>query len=505
MRTPASSIAREDDAERKLDIAVQAVGATLADLRGERPRETPRRFGVTHERSRLLLGGRVGLELDAVFGHEIVELVLGAARIDQIREDHRVVGGRLSQPQRFRVVRDDVEARRSRQRRRCEDHLSRSGCHGDALRVGRDADAAAELPQVAFTPGHGLRLGLGTLRCRQRLVERVDAPEQRAKLEPPEDLLELGAVRRLQDELGRIDAEVEIAPHRRQELRGPRLLGVLGDCLRPRGRELRSVLDDVLERAVLRDQLPRRLVPDAGDARDVVARVALQADEVRNLERTNAVPRLDALGRVDLHVRDAARRHHQADVLGDELERVAIGRDDAGLDVCLVGERREGRDHVVGLPPLELEVLVAERLDDRPEVRELLAQEIRHRPPLGLVLGVDLLAVDGPRVPGHGDTAWPVVREQLEEHVGESEERVRRLPVGRLQLLREREEPAIGEVVAVDEEELRVAHGTVVEDELLPGQRFRAHDAKLSSASRGVASRSSRARGSSPSRSAPTT
>ena len=40
-------------------------------------------------------------------------------------------------------------------------------------------------------------------------------------------------------------------------------------------------------------------------------------------------PGLDALGRVDVHVGDAARGHHQADVLGDELERVAVGRDDA--------------------------------------------------------------------------------------------------------------------------------------------------------------------------------
>ena len=43
-------------------------------------------------------------------------------------------------------------------------------------------------------------------------------------------------------------------------------------------------------------------------------------------------PRLDALGRVDVHVGDAARGHHQADVVGDELERVAVGRDDARPD-----------------------------------------------------------------------------------------------------------------------------------------------------------------------------
>ena len=187
-------------------------------------------------------------------------------------------------------------------------------------------------------------------------------------------------------------------------------------------------------------------------------------------------PRLDPLGRVDVHVGDAARGHHQADVVGDELERVAVGRDDARLDPGLVGARREGGDHVVRLPALELEVPVAERLDDRAEERELLAQEIRHRPAALLVVGGELRAVNGARVPGDGDALRPVVREQLEEHVREAEERAGGEAVARRQLLRQREERAVGEVVPVDEEELGVARRGVVELELFPAQRLRRHD-----------------------------
>ena len=88
------------------------------------------------------------------------------------------------------------------------------------------------------------------------------------------------------------------------------------------------MLEHALERAVLGDQLPGGLVPDPGDARDVVGRVALEPDEVGHLLGRDAVARLDALGRVDVDVGDAARGHHQADVLRDELERVAVGRDD---------------------------------------------------------------------------------------------------------------------------------------------------------------------------------
>ena len=247
--------------------------------------------------------------------------------------------------------------------------------------------------------------------------------------------------------------------------------------LRARRRELVRVLDHRLERAVLRDQLAGGLVADAGDAGDVVARVALEPDEVRDLLGPDPVAQLDALGRVDVDVRDAARRHHQHDVVRAELERVAVGRDDARLDPGRVGARRERRDHVVGLPALELEVPVAERLDDRPEMRELLAQQIRHRPAALLVDDPGRLgrrrALDRPRVPRDRDALRPVVREQLEEHVGEAEQRVRRHALGRRELLRQREEGAVGEVVAVDEEELGLARGRVVELELGSGERLR--------------------------------
>ena len=154
------------------------------------------------------------------------------------------------------------------------------------------------------------------------------------------------------------------------------------------------------------------------------------------------------------------------------------------LHAGLVGAGGERRDHVVRLPALELEVAVAERLDDRPEVRELLAQEVRHRPPALLVDDVRRLSDRGPvrrgRVPRDGDALGPVVREQLEEHVREAEESVRREAVARGELLREREEGAVREVVAVDEEELGVPSRPVVELQLLSGEGLR-HRLKLSS------------------------
>ena len=97
MRTPASSIAAEHDRQRELDLAIHALRPTLDDLRNEGLGEPARRLGMSDERRGLFLGRRLRLELDPVLGHEVVEVVLGPARIDQVRREHRVVRDRLGQ------------------------------------------------------------------------------------------------------------------------------------------------------------------------------------------------------------------------------------------------------------------------------------------------------------------------------------------------------------------------------------------------------------------------
>ena len=371
------------------------------------------------------------------------------------------------QPQRLRVV--DVEPRASPVTcvARAAATTTTSLAGGDAIRsrVDRDADAArARSASVALAPGDVLGLGRRALRGRQRLVERVDAARA-APRNSKRRKISFNSER----SGGCSTSSAGSTPRSRSrrivarsfEARACSAFSAI--AFAARGRELGACSTTSSSEPYCEISWPGGLVPDPGDARDVVARVALQPDEVRDLVGADPVARLDPLGRVHLHVRDAARRHHQADVLGDELERVAVGRDDARLHARLVGLRRERRDHVVRLPALELEVPVPEGLDDRTEVRELLAEEVRHRAAVGLVLGVDLLAVDGSRVPRDRDAARLVVGEELEEHVREAEERVRRLAVGRLQLLGQREEGAVREVVAVDEEELRIARGRVVE------------------------------------------
>ena len=371
---------REHRGERQLDVGrraprCRARAAARASAAASRRGTSAARI----ERRRLLLDLRVGQRLDAVLRREVVELVRGTPRLDQVRGDHRVLGRKLRQPrQRLVVVRDDLRvaqprrrARRARRRRRRRRPArARSGRRRSRARRGPSTLSR----QLALAPRHR-RPGDDPLARRHGLVELVDAVQQVAELEAPEHLAQLASGRAARARAA--DGSQSMSRSRRivaSSFDEARLVGELDHVLLARRRELVRVRDHLLDRAVLRDQLPGGLVADAGDAGDVVGGVALQPDEVRNLLGLDAVARLDALGRVDLHVADAARRHHQRDVVGDELERVAVGRDDGRLDARLVGARRERRDHVVRLPALELEVAVAERLDDRAEVRELLAR-----------------------------------------------------------------------------------------------------------------------------------
>ena len=78
---------------------------------------------------------------------------------------------------------------------------------------------------------------------------------------------------------------------------------------------------------------------------------------------------------VELRLGDPARRRHDLDeALGvDELEGVAVAGDDHDRDPLLARALGERRDDVVGLEAVEADVRVAERLDERLEVRPLLA------------------------------------------------------------------------------------------------------------------------------------
>ncbi len=82
--------------------------AALLQAGDERLGEAKRGRRVADERRGVLVGGRVGDELDSILGREVVELVGRTAGVDEVGGEQRVLG-RLD-ALRLRVVGDDPEA-----------------------------------------------------------------------------------------------------------------------------------------------------------------------------------------------------------------------------------------------------------------------------------------------------------------------------------------------------------------------------------------------------------
>ena len=157
------------------------------------------------------------------------------------------------------------------------------------------------------------------------------------------------------------------------------------------------MLEDLFERPVGRHELRRRLLTDARDAGEVVARVAAERRVhgvlLRGDARTLDDPRL-----VVQHVVG-----HAASVVEDldvrvrhELVGVPVAGDDDHVGPGLGGTRGECGDDVVGFDALHLEGGNLQRVDHLVDQRELRHEEVRRFLAPGLVLGVEVVAERAP-------------------------------------------------------------------------------------------------------------
>ena len=169
-------------------------------------------------------------------------------------------------------------------------------------------------------------------------------------------------------------------PRRGVEVLGPRLepgpLGTLdGGVARVDRRPER------LERPVGRDELGRRLLADARDSRQPIARVTPEDGHVRVGRAVRDAVLVEEERLVDdvrvAHA--AARRVEDADVVGvvHELEEVAVPGDDVDREPAPV-QRHEGADDVVGLVPVDADPGDAERSECVDDDRHLHGQGVRH-------------------------------------------------------------------------------------------------------------------------------
>ncbi len=228
-----------------------------------------------------------------------------------------------------------------------------------------------------------------------------------------------------------------------------------GDLVQPR--------EQRIQRLEVPDQLRRGLLADARDARDVVGRVALQGLVVDHLVGSQPEPLVDLRDVVHHGVLDAGPRRHQPDPWRHELEHVEVHRDDRRLEVVARIELlRDRPDDVVRFIALHLVDRDPERLDDLADLRELVAQVVRHPLASRLVVGVLLVAERrAGQVERDGEVVRLEVLEPAEDDAREAEGPVDEVTAGRRER-RKGEVSAVDQPVAVEQHQAFGGHGRSV-------------------------------------------
>ena len=273
---------------------------------------------------------------------------------------------------------------------------------------------------------------------RDIIVEPRDLVEQRAELK----LLEFGhdgIVVEVRDVGGgHVERDRSIVANRRQILAHEGVVAVVEQLLLGAGGlDLVDVLVDLLDRAVLIEQLDGADLTHALDAGNVVRLVADQRLEVDDLDGLNLVAgahsRRAVVGGVLALVRVV---EVDRDVVGDELKDVAVQRADPGVETVgngLIGERTE---YVVGLETGFLVDRHRERLGDLAATFDLGGQILRHRFAVGLVVRVDVAAEHGGivDVEGEGRVRRLERAEDVQERRGEAPDSAGRFAGGGAQI-----------------------------------------------------------------------
>ncbi len=189
------------------------------------------------------------------------------------------------------------------------------------------------------------------------------------------------------------------------------------------GRALHLVgaLEHRLHGAELADEVARALVPDAGNARDVVDRVPDERQDVGDALGRHSPLLLDGLPVEARGAAPLAAGVEDEDVVGHELQQVLVRGDDHDLQALLDRLPGEGRDRVVRLVAGDLDHRHPQRLAHAPDVRDLHGEGVVHLRAVGLVLRVLPVAERLPRrVEEDGDVLRTLVLEELAQHRGEA-------------------------------------------------------------------------------------
>lgn len=209
------------------------------------------------------------------------------------------------------------------------------------------------------------------------------------------------------------------------ELHGVQMLAEVGARL---ALDLLGALHQLRERTELVDPLRGGLLADARDAGEVVGRVAAQRGEVRVLGGGQAVLLEDLLRGEAGQLGDTLGGVEDRDVVGDQLEGVAVARDDRDLEALRGGLLRERGDDVVGLEALDREPLDVHRVEQLADQLDLALELVGRLGTVRLVVG-ELLGAPGLArdVEGHREMRGRLVAQGVREHRREAVDRIGRL------------------------------------------------------------------------------
>ena len=285
------------------------------------------------------------------------------------------------------------------------------------------------------------------------------AAGQGRKVERLEECDKLRPVLRLQYQPVQIDIERHIGAQFHELARKERLFPVFDDVLAALGLlDFAGAGQQRFEIAVFFQQLRRRLRTDAGDARNIIDRIARQSLQVDHLFRRHA-PFLDHIGNADLLVLHAVIH---VDVVANELHQVLVGGNDGDVAALFRRHAGIGGDDIVGLEAFGLDAGQVEghrRLADQTELRD---QFFRRRRAVRLVFREKLLAegfrgiVENDREMGGCDAHRGIARigDELPQHVAEAGHGADGQAVRFAGERRQRVKRAENEAGAVDEEEM---------------------------------------------------
>ncbi|OPZ81468.1 MAG: hypothetical protein BWY76_03022 [bacterium ADurb.Bin429] len=198
--------------------------------------------------------------------------------------------------------------------------------------------------------------------------------------------------------------------------------------------------EQVLQRAVLLQQLRRGLLADAGHAGDVIRRVAGKRLHIGNLHGSDAVA-LHHTGSIILYrIGQAFFIHQHVHGIIYKLKSIAVGGDDERLPTFRFSAAGEGADDVIRLEAFDTEHGNAHRLQHL----------VGHGLAVRLVVFIRFMAEGGG---GHVKSDGDIIRlhliEEHHHHLRETVDGIRYLPL----LIRERgqrEEGAVKQAVGIN-------------------------------------------------------